>query len=411
MIRQRQGSEGLTTILLSLAIGVLMLDRMIQLFLGPYLVEEFHLSPRQIGLLASVVAICWGGSSFIFGMVSDRLGRRRILIPAIIVFSLLSWISGLARTYEELLVARALLGLAEGPCWAIIMALMEESSSPERRGRNMGIVNSGGPLVGSAIGPIFATQIASAFGWREAFFLAGIPGLILALLIFVYVPEPGREPGSGTAGKSSLAADLRAIASYRILWACFLGAFCTATWFFSVSIFAPLYMTQVAGQLPTTAGFLLSATGLGGFVLVLFWPALSDKWGRKPVLVLLAVISAFQPLAMLITGLYDHQSLMATILFLTSAGTAMGTLVMVIIPSETVPMSLRATALGLILIAGEAMGGTIAPLAGAVLAENFGLAAALLLASGAAIVIMVIGIFIRETSPGKSKALAYDVQA
>ncbi len=69
--------------------GTVFLDRMSQLYLAPYLAPEFHLTHEQVGMLASVLAISWALSTLFFGALSDRFGRRRILIPAVFAFSLL----------------------------------------------------------------------------------------------------------------------------------------------------------------------------------------------------------------------------------------------------------------------------------------------------------------------------------
>jgi MFS family permease len=184
--------ENTLVIILFFAWGTVFLDRMSQLYLAPYFAPEFHLSNQQIGLLASVLAICWAGSTFFFGALSDRVGRRRILIPAVFLFSGLSWLTGMARSFEQLLLIRALMGIAEGPCWSVITALIEESSPPSRRGRNVGMVVSAAALVGLAVAPVLTTQVASRVGWRWAFFVAGMPGILLGLLIWKYVEEPER---------------------------------------------------------------------------------------------------------------------------------------------------------------------------------------------------------------------------
>ncbi len=122
-----------------------------------------------------------------FGALSDRIGRRPILIPAVFAFSILSWLSGIAHNFHQLLLIRALMGLAEGPCWSIMTALIEESSTPTRRGRNIGIVVSAGALVGLAVAPVLTTQVVARFGWRWAFFLAGVPGILMGLLMWKFV--------------------------------------------------------------------------------------------------------------------------------------------------------------------------------------------------------------------------------
>jgi len=170
--------------------GTVFLDRMSQLYLAPYFAPEFHLSDQQIGFLASVVSITWALSALFFGALSDRFGRRPVLIPAVFIFSALSWLSGIAHSFEQLLVIRALMGVAEGPCWSVINAINEESSPPGRRGRNVGVVVSAAALVGLCAAPILTTQVASRFGWRWGFFVAGVPGILMGLLIWRFVREP-----------------------------------------------------------------------------------------------------------------------------------------------------------------------------------------------------------------------------
>jgi MFS family permease len=80
-------SEIGVALILAACFGTVMLDRMEQLFLGPDLERGLHLSPSQIGLLAGAVSVCWALSTFVFGMVSDRVGRKRVLVPAMVVFS------------------------------------------------------------------------------------------------------------------------------------------------------------------------------------------------------------------------------------------------------------------------------------------------------------------------------------
>jgi len=394
-------SDWLIVAILAAAFGVVMLDRMVQLFLGPDLVRAFDLSHQQVGLLAAVMSVCWGVSSFLFGMVSDRIGRKRVLLPAMVIFSALSCFSGLARTFEELLLCRALLGLAEGPCFSVIMALVEELSSPERRGRNVGVTNAMGPLVGSAIAPVFATQIAAAFGWRETFFLAAVPGFILAAFIWKYVPEPHREPDPTRSQQSALASLLE-VARYPRLWLCFAAAFLLGSWIFLITVFAPLFLTQARGLAGTTTGFLMGAIGLGGFLAGLFWPAMSDRWGRRNVLLILGALAALNPLIVLGGTQFAVSAVVAGLLLVTATGPAVAALVMILLPSEAVPRRLSATAIGFVVIGAEVFGATLAPLVGGAVAERQGLAAPLILAAVAAVGIVLVAACVKPHASSMS---------
>src|ERR1700683_2153731 len=167
--------------LLFLTWGAVVLDRMSLVYLAPFIVPELHLTHAQVGLLVSALALAWAVSSLIFGIVSDRVGRRPVLIPSVFIFSALSWVSGIVRTFGQLFMVRTVMGLAEGPTWSTITATVEAASAPERRGRNVGIVVSAAALVGLAVAPVLTTQVATRIGWRGAFFIAGIQGLILGV--------------------------------------------------------------------------------------------------------------------------------------------------------------------------------------------------------------------------------------
>jgi predicted MFS family arabinose efflux permease len=377
--------------------GTVFLDRMSQLYLAPYFAPEFHLNREQIGTLASVLAIAWAASTFLFGALSDRVGRRPVLIPAVLAFSALSWISGLAHSYHQMLLIRALMGIAEGPTWSIMTALIEESSLPTRRGRNIGLVVSAAALVGLAAAPVLTTQIASRWGWRSAFFVAGIPGLLAGLLIWKFVKEPAVE--TATHRKPSLR-EYVSILRYRNIWLCCVGATGFMSWLFALNVFAPLYITEVAHQPATTAGFLLGASGLGSFFLGFLLPSLSDRVGRKPVLLGMAAASVLVPLAFLVPALYAYPLVLAAIVFVANTGQGIASLVMVLVPTESVPAQFRATSIGLTTLAGEIMGATGAPLLAGALAEKHGLGLTMWLAAGGSAVLFLAALFLREPARG-----------
>lgn len=391
--------ENTLVLILFFAWGTVFLDRMSQLYLAPFFAPEFHLSHEQVGVLASVVAVSWAISTLFFGALSDRWGRRRILIPAVFAFSVLSWVSGLAQSYGQLLLVRALMGIAEGPCWSVITALIEESSHPSRRGRNVGLVVSAGALVGLAVAPVLTTQVASRLGWRWAFFVAGMPGILLGLLIWKFVKEPPRRAGSSDSAPTLK--DYVSVLRLRNVWLACFGAAGFMTWLFLLSVFAPLYITEVAHQPATTAGFLLGASGLGSFFIGFLLPAFSDRVGRKPILWCLAALSTVVPLALLVPSLYSHLWLLAGILLLANGGQGIASLIIVLVPAESAPIGFAATAIGMVTLAGEIMGATVAPAIGGAMAQKMGLGTALWMSAAGAAFVFLVTIFLKETSRGR----------
>lgn len=394
---QSRAYENFLVLILFLTWGTVFLDRMSQLYLSPYFAPEFRLNSEQIGFLASVTAIAWAFSGFFFGALSDRYGRRPVLVPSIFLFSALSWISGTVHSFTQLLMVRALLGVAEGPCWAIVTAIIEESSPPSRRGRNVGIVVSAAALVGLSAAPILSTQVAARFGWRWAFFVAGIPGIVMGLLLWKFVKEP--ESGNAHAAEHGHArvSEYLLILRFRNMWLSCLGSAGFMCWLFLLNVFAPLYITGVMHESGTTAGFLLGASGLGSFVLSFIFPALSDRIGRRPVLMMLAVMSAVVPLALQVRVLYSAPWVLAGILLLCNAGQAIASLIIVLVPAETVPPQFRATAIGLSTLAGEVIGATVAPTLGGALAEKMGLHVPLLMSAGGMVLLFLVALGLTET--------------
>src|SRR5271167_1394394 len=351
------------------------------LYLAPFIAPDLHLSHAQVGLLASALALAWAGSGLIFGAVSDRIGRRPVLIPTVFLFSILSWLSGIARSFAELLAIRTLMGVSEGPTWPTMTSMIEASSEPKSRGRNIGIVVSASALAGLALAPILTTQIAARFGWRAAFFVTGIPGIILGFLIWKFVKEP--DSGALHHSKPSLK-DYLSLLRYRNMLLCCVGAAGFMTWLFVMHSFAPLYITEVSKRSATTAGFIIGAGGLGAFVWGWIFPWISDRVGRKPTLLFVALLSAAVPLTYQISYLVAHPWLMATAGFIANGGQGIAALTIVLIPTESAPPEFAATAIGLSTLVGELCGGTLAPTVAGAFSEHYGLVAPLWIAAGGA---------------------------
>jgi predicted MFS family arabinose efflux permease len=368
-------------------------------YLSPFLVKDLGLTHAQIGVLASALAPAWAASSLAFGALSDRVGRRPVLIPAVFLVSALSWLSGIVHTFGQLFVARTLMGMAEGPTWTTLTATIEQSSTPARRGRNIGIVVSAAALVGLAVAPVLTTQIAAHFGWRNAFFVAGIPGLVLGLVIWKFVREPETgETGSTLHRKPSLH-DYLSLLRYRNILLCCIAAAGFMTWRFVMNVFAPLYITEIAKHSATFAGFVIGASGLGSFLWGWIYPSISDCLGRKPTLMFVALLSALVPLTYRATFLIDRPWLMAAAGFIANGGQGMAALALVLVPTESVPPRFAATAIGLTTLIGEIFGGVLAPTMAGAIADKSGPGAPLSIASGGALLVFLAAIFLHETAP------------
>jgi MFS family permease len=205
-----------------------------------------------------------------------------------------------------------------------------------------------------------------------------------------FVKEPAEKSGAGRERLQPRIPDCFTILRHRRVWLCCIGVAGFILWLFLSNVFAPLYITEVA------PGLLLGATGRGSFVLGYMFPALSDRLGRKPVLLAMAAMSAPVPLVLLIQPLYASPWILAAILFFTNGG--MPTLTLVLIPTESVPPQFAATSIGLATLVGEVFGATIAPTPGGALTEKHGLGITLLVSAGGAGLLFLVALFLKETA-------------
>ena len=389
---------------LSLSFGFVFFDRNAMSFLAPFVAQDLNLSNTQIGLLVSALSLTWALSGYLLGAQSDRSGRRKpYLLIAVIVFSACSFISGLAGSFFMLLAARLLMGVAEGPILPISQTLMVMNSTPKRRGQNMGIMqNFGSNLLGSCIAPLVLVAIASHYDWRLAFFVAGIPGLIAAWLIWKYVKEPKAiiAPVAATM-TAPVSGALRDLLRYRNVWLSMLIACFYVAWMVLGWAFMPVYYMNERHFSSTDMGILMSVLGASATICSYIVPALSDRLGRRTVVVVFSLIGALTPLAALY---FDGPFwMLCLILFLTWSASGVAPIFMATIPSETVPAHRIAACVGLVMGMGEIVGGVLSPVAGGWLADIAGLSAPLMLQAACAVVVALLGLGLHETAPLRAK--------
>lgn len=219
--------ENRLLILLSFTFGFVLFDRMALNFLVPFFDEELGLNNTQIGLLASLLALAWAISGYVIGTLSDKTGKRKkYLLLAVVIFSACSFISGLAASFAFLLMTRIIMGFAEGPVLPLSQSIMVSASTEKRRGFNMGFMQSfGSNLLGTMLAPIILVALATSYGWRNAFFIAGVPGLILAVIGFFVIREA--QTTAGQEQKSKV--NLTYLLGHRNVWVAILLSCCMMT--------------------------------------------------------------------------------------------------------------------------------------------------------------------------------------
>ena len=379
--------------LLTLGFGLVGLDRWIIAALFPAMARDLRLDYQELGILIGALGVAWGMFSIIGGGLGDRFGRRRVLVPAIVGFSLLSGVSGLAAGLASLIVIRVIMGANEGAFCPVSFAAVSEASRPTRRGMNLGITQSAFPLFGLALGPIIATQLLQVTSWRWAFVLVGVPGLIVGALLARIV----REPPSVGARAHEHRAPPGEMLKHRNVPLGMLALLCAMSGIFSLSAMMPSYLVDYLKLSTAEMGFVTSAIGFGGFLGQLALPALSDVIGRKPVAVggfvcATVLVYAFSRVstvpalfALLFVGCFCCFGLLG---LLTGA-----------IPAEAAPRGLVSSTTGIVVASGEIFGGGIAPVIAGAVAQHFGIQRTLTMALIGLAAGIIVSLFLRETAP------------
>jgi len=403
--------ENRLVLILGLAQGCQFFDRLAFNFLSPVIMQDLRLTNSHIGLLAVALSVSWASSGYVVGLVADRPERRKLLLViAVIAFSLASALSGFARSFASLLAARVILGFTEGPIVPLSMTLMANASTPRRRGLNMGLVqNFCTFLIGQFVGAIVSTQLANLFGWRLTFFIAAVPGLIVASLLWRWI-----HPDSVTTGEPPKASPAKALSGQpakpltrqgmnamglRNLVLCMCIATCIGSWMVLQITFLPVYLTRSCGLSMQDMGFVMSMMGLSGVVASIVVPLLSDRFGRKPVMILAAITGVITPLSILY--LKSDPVILSVAMFFGSMTTGSFPLYISIIPSESLPLSFITRSIGLTNACAELFGGAVVPALTGYAADQLGLGVVIWGILAVAVTAILLSLFLIESAPSK----------
>jgi len=399
--RRGSGYQVALTALLSLNFGFVLFDRNAAGFLMPFIQPELGLNNTQVGLLSSGLSLTWALAAFFIGVVSDRTGSRKgLLVISTLAFSICSFSSGLATGFAILLMTRMLMGVAEGGIMPISQSLIAADVDPRRRGLAMGIAQGfGSSLMGSFVAPVLLVAFAEMFSWRQAFFLAGAPGLVIALAIAWFIRPPRKvAPVRGEIAPRGIEAGTwRAVLRERNIIVCatlsiLLVSYLVVTW-----AFMPLFLTQVRGYEESTMSWLMGALGISATVASFVIPGLSDHIGRRGLMIATPLIAVILPIAaMFFTG---PVWLLGAIFVVGWLFTGTMPLFMATVPSESVDARHLAGALGVCMGAGELIGGVFSPSIAGYVADLTDLRAPLWIMAGLALLAGLVAMGLRETAP------------
>jgi MFS transporter, Spinster family, sphingosine-1-phosphate transporter len=245
--------------------------------------DDLHLSNFVAGWLPTIFLIGYFVTSPVFGTLGDRVptgGRKRLIALGIAVWSAATVASGLAQGTGSMIASRAFVGLGEASYATLAPTLIDDLAPATQKSRWMSIFYAATPI-GSALGYLVGGAVLHAHGWRTAFFVAGTPGLLVAVLCLLIVEPPRPARAERDLGLLEAAKELWRVPLYR---GSVLG-YCAYT--FAIGGFgywAPTYLHRqygiAAGKASAVFGLVTVAGGSLGTVL---GGALADRSARRRV--------------------------------------------------------------------------------------------------------------------------------
>lgn len=378
--------------LLALGFGLVGIDRFMISTMFPVIARDLRLDYGDIGIIVGGLSIAWGIAALFMGNLADRIGRVRVLVGSMLVFSLLIGASGLANGLAWLLLVRIVMGFADGAYTPACIAATFDSAEPRHHGRASGLQQMTAAFLGLGIAPLAITAMLHVIDWRWIFALFTLPGLVLSWLMWRMLPRA--SSAVLTTGRGL--ADWRAVIAQRNIRLAMVLMLCCLTCLVTTSAFLPSYMIDHSGLSFDQMGIVMSAAGIGSGIGTLLLSAASDRFGRKRVTMgaclaggiglILFMRAGTNPVAMF--------GLLFLINFATSAAIA---LIVGPIAAEAVPPALMATASGLVIFVGEVFGGGLLPIAAGYMIDHFGIERFLLLPIATMLVAAVLSTMLVET--------------
>ncbi len=267
------------------------LDSLLVAPLLPVITETISIPDGSGGLLITIYALCYGITAPVFGTMSDRVGRKRMIIIGFAIFSISTFCTGLAKSFEILLLFRGLTGLSGAMIMPSIFALVGDKVTYESRGKAMGTIM--GAMVGSTvIGVPIGAFLSEVGNWQWTFYSIGLLTLFLTLLInHILRNEKEREDVHVSLTKTVDAPLKMTVVNISVLFA-LLATFLWTIGLHGMFSYIGIYYGDNFGLSVGEIGIVIFLAGVGSVAGNILGGKLADKIGKKNVIVIASIVSS-----------------------------------------------------------------------------------------------------------------------
>ncbi|WP_448118543.1 MFS transporter [Pseudomonas serbica] len=243
----------------------------------PSLTQAFSASFQQVQWVVIAYLLAITTSIVSVGRLGDLVGRRRLLLSGIALFTLASALCGLAPNLGLLIAARALQGLGAAVMMALTLAFVGDTVAKGKTGSAMGLLGSMSAM-GTAMGPALGGVLIDGFGWRWIFFISVPLGLLTWLLAQRYLPED-RQGQTRRAGVDSLGTLLLALLRDSRLSGCLAMSLLVTTVMMTTLLVGPFYLSQTLRLTAMETGLVLAVGPLIAMLAGVPAGRIVDRWG------------------------------------------------------------------------------------------------------------------------------------
>ena len=247
----------------------------------PQLARHFGVSISAATFVITAFAVMRLCAAPPTGFMVQRLGERKVYVAGVLIVALSTAACAFAGTYGQLLLFRALGGVGSTMFFVSALGLMIRMSPRDARGRVAGMF-SGAFLVGSVAGPVLGS-LTAGFGLHAPFVIYGVLLLVVAVLVLVSLRN---SPLAAPADADELTVTVRVALRHRAYRAALLSNFASGWALFGLRFaLVPIFVAEVLGQSPGVAGLALAAFAVGNVSLVMYSGRVSDRMGRRPLMI------------------------------------------------------------------------------------------------------------------------------
>lgn len=342
------------------------LDRIVLGVLQEPIKHELHLSDAQLGLLTGpAFALFYSLSGIPAARFAERFNRSSLLAISIGVWSAMTALCGVAQNFVQLLLFRIGVGAGEGGCIPITHSVLADYFTVRQRGFVMSIVSSAPPLA-SIIAPIVGGLVAETWGWRAAFLVLGLPGVVLALLVRFTLKEPRAKTAEVAERKpTTFLADFKWLLRNRAFVFVFIGGAFVGIANAGIAGFTVSFLLRTHELTLSQAGGIVGMTGLAGLFGAMLGGVLADWFaddrGRSYVLVP-ALGSGLAAIAFAIAFWVPDWRIAMPLLLAAAVAYNMKNGPIYAAIQNMVPSNMRATGVAVFMVGATVVGSTVGPL-------------------------------------------------